>query len=367
MSIELKHVTKIYDKRVLAVDNASFRVEEGEYACILGPSGCGKTTLLKLIAGLIEPTKGEVLIRGIPSEKVPPEDRGIAMVFQNFAIFPHMDVYDNVAFGPRLQHLDEDTVEERVNWALELVHLTEKADYMPEELSAPELQRVGIARALATRSQILLLDEPLGALDEKIQIEFRREIRHIVKKLGLTCVHITHNQEEAMEVADKIILVRKGRIQQVGTPSEVYRKPKRPFVANLLGETNFLSGTVLECNDPCARINVPALGDIYGRTNRHLLAGDRALISFRHEHLLPEQFYEEGDNIFEGVIRDSVFSGRFKMYELILKSRDIIESKTPILIDPNYKVGDKAKFIVKREDIRVFKYPENLNEELALE
>ena len=367
MSVQLKNVTKIYDKRILAVDNASFRVEEGEYACILGPSGCGKTTLLKLIAGLITPTKGEILIRGVPAQEIPPEDRGIAMVFQNFAIFPHMDVYDNVAFGPRLQHLNEDEVEERVNWALELVHLEEKAEFMPDELSAPELQRVGIARALATRSQILLLDEPLGALDEKIQIEFRRDIRHIVKKLGLTCIHITHNQEEALEVADKIILVRKGRIQQVGTPIEVYKTPERPFVANFLGETNFISGTVMECNDHCARINVLALGDIYGRTRLNLPRGSRALISFRHEHLLPIQFYEEGDNVFEGVIRDKVFSGRFRMYELVLDSKDIIETKTPILIDPDYKVGERVKFIVKREDIRVFKYPENLSEELALE
>jgi ABC-type Fe3+/spermidine/putrescine transport system ATPase subunit len=241
-NIHVKGVSKYFGS-VKAVHEASLEIEDGEYVVLLGPSGCGKTTLLKMIAGILEPTAGSISIAGRDVTHVPPEDRGIGFVFQNYALFPHMSALDNAAYG--LVARGEKAYKAR-RLALEMlgiVHLADRRDAMPKEMSGGMQQRLAVARALATGSKLVLLDEPMNALDAYIRAELRVELRRMAKKLDLTAIHVTHDQEEAMALADKIVIMRKGRVLQVGAPNDVYNHPSTPFVANFLGEANFLRAT----------------------------------------------------------------------------------------------------------------------------
>ncbi|MHA1371738.1 MAG: ABC transporter ATP-binding protein [Promethearchaeota archaeon] len=233
--IELINVTKTFDEgRVVATDNVSLIIEDGQFVFLLGPSGCGKTTLLKLIAGLIEPTRGKILIDRQDLSKIPPEDRNIGFVFQHYEIFPNMSVFDNVSYGLRVRGYDPDTIYKITLEALKLVKLDHRIHDNPDELSTPELQKVGLARAIATKSRILFLDEPLGKLDPKIRKSFRHELRRIIKTLKLTAIQVTHDQEEAMSIADKIIVMRQGKILQEGSPQDLYAC----FIYTLAGQNS---------------------------------------------------------------------------------------------------------------------------------
>ncbi|MHC1590989.1 MAG: ABC transporter ATP-binding protein, partial [Candidatus Helarchaeales archaeon] len=216
--VKLVNVKKIFDKKIVAVDGVNLEVFDKEYLTILGPSGCGKTTTFRIIAGLEQQTSGKVYFDGKEVSDLPPEDRGIGMVFQHFEIFPHLDVWDNVAYSLKIRNFPRSEIESQVLNALEMVDMIEKAGEFPRDLSAPELQRVGIARAIATRSKLLLFDEPLGSLDQRYRDEFRVELRKIVKKLECTAIHVTHDQDEAMMISDRIAVMRQGKILQVGTP-----------------------------------------------------------------------------------------------------------------------------------------------------
>jgi len=247
--IQLKGVTKRFGKKILAVDNVSLEIQDKEYFSLIGPSGCGKTTLLRMIAGLIQPTKGEIYIDDTLVNDVPPEDRGIGFVFQTYALFPHMNVFDNVTYGPRVKAWEAKRAASLGRETLEMVKLDKRADAYPHELSGGMMQRVAVARALAAGSKILLLDEPLGALDAKIRNELRYEIKRLVEDLGLTAIHVTHDQAEAMAISDRIAVMKKGRILQVGTPYELYMNPQQIFIANFIGESNFLEGRVIGMED----------------------------------------------------------------------------------------------------------------------
>ncbi|VVB56541.1 Trehalose/maltose import ATP-binding protein MalK [uncultured archaeon] len=240
--IQIRNVSKYYGS-VKALHNVDLDIEDGEYVVLLGPSGCGKTTLLKIVAGTVEPSSGHVSLAGRDLTRLPPEDRGIGFVFQNYALFPHLSALENASYG-RLARGEAPEKAHRIGQEmLKLVHLAERADAIPKELSGGMQQRLAIARALATGSKLLLLDEPTNALDAHIRTELREELRRMAKQLGLTVVHVTHDQEEAMALADKIVIMRQGKILQAGTPKEVYEHPATPFVANFLGEANFLRVT----------------------------------------------------------------------------------------------------------------------------
>ena len=241
--VELRGVTMRFGK-VTAVEDLNLVIEDGEYVAILGPSGCGKTTLAKIISGIWEPTKGEVLIDGRRMNGVAPESRDIGYVFQNIMLFPHLSVRDNASYSPRVKGLTEADQEKIGNEALQLVEMVKDSLKMPKELSGGAQQKVGLARALATKARILIFDEPLSALDARIRVELRYVLRKLVKELGLTALHVTHDQEEAMSVADRIVIMRKGRIVETGTPNELYNHPKELFTANFLGESNFLEGVI---------------------------------------------------------------------------------------------------------------------------
>src|SRR4030043_862891 len=235
-------------REIATLDNINLHIHDQEYFALLGPSGCGKTTLLRLIAGLIEPTSGEIWIGDKRVDDVPPEDRDIGFVFQTFALFPHMSVWDNVLYGPKVKNFNLKQAETIGDEVLELVKLHERLDAYPNGLSGGMMQRIAVARALAAGAKILLLDEPLGQLDAKVRNEIRYEIRKMAKDLNLTAIHVTHDQAEAMSISDRIAVMKKGKIIQIGSPQELYMHPNSLFVAHFIGESNFLEGYITKTN-----------------------------------------------------------------------------------------------------------------------
>jgi spermidine/putrescine transport system ATP-binding protein len=238
-AIALRGVSKRYGGQV-ALEPLDLEICEGEFFCLLGPSGCGKTTTLNLIGGFVEATGGEILIQGARTDRVPPHKRNVNTVFQNYALFPHLTVGDNVGFGLRMAHVSRREARPRIAEALELVGLTDLADRLPTELSGGQQQRVAVARALVNRPAVLLLDEPLGALDLKLRKRLQIELAQIHREVGTTFVFVTHDQEEAMTMADRIGVMNEGRLEQVGSPEEIYRRPATRFVADFIGESNFV-------------------------------------------------------------------------------------------------------------------------------
>lgn len=235
--IEIKDIVQKYDKNEV-LHHMDLKIEDGEFFCLLGPSGCGKTTLLNIIGGFLTQTQGELLVDGREISKIPPHKREIGMVFQNYALFPHLSVYDNVAYGLKARKVPKKEMDQRVRECLESVRLQDYAKRMPHQLSGGQQQRVAIARALAIRPSILLMDEPLGNLDAKLRKEMQVELRMIQKRVGVTTIMVTHDQEEAMSLSDRICIMKDGTIQQIGTPAEIYRHPANQFVAGFLGQVN---------------------------------------------------------------------------------------------------------------------------------
>ncbi len=242
--IELIGVSKAYGGDV-ALSNVNLYIKDGEFLTLLGPSGCGKTTMLRLIAGFIMPDEGRIEMDGVDIAGVPPYKRRVNTVFQKYALFPHLNVFDNIAFGLKIQKLDKKIIREKVDSMLELVNLKGYGKRYVEQLSGGQQQRVAIARALVNEPQVLLLDEPLGALDLKLRKEMQVELKHMQQQLGITFIYVTHDQEEALTMSDTIVVLKDGVIQQIGTPIDIYNEPKNPFVADFIGESNIIPGIML--------------------------------------------------------------------------------------------------------------------------
>ncbi len=249
MYLELENIVKTFSSRggvgeVTAVNGVSLGIKEGELVTLLGPSGCGKTTTLRLIAGFEFPTEGRILLDGSLINDLPPHKRDMSMVFQSYAIFPHLNVYENVAYGLNVQRRPKKEIEDRVARALGLVELTGLENRAPNQLSGGQQQRVALARALIMEPKVLLMDEPLSNLDAKLRLQMRTEIRRIQQQLGITSVYVTHDQVEAMTLSDRIVVMNDGAIEQIGAPTEVYRYPRTHFVADFIGRANFVSAVV---------------------------------------------------------------------------------------------------------------------------
>ncbi|HEY9523172.1 MAG TPA: ABC transporter ATP-binding protein, partial [Thermopolyspora sp.] len=240
--LELRQIDIRYGGN-LVVSDASFDVHEGEFITLLGPSGSGKTSLLRTIAGFVQSSAGQVLLRGVSMDGVPPYERDIGMVFQNYALFPHMTIAENLSFGPRMMKIARQEIDARIAEALAHVRLERYTDRYPHELSGGQQQRVAIARALAMRPSLLLLDEPMSNLDARLRAEMRVELAALLKRLGMTAVAVTHNQEEALAMSDRIVVMAEGGIRQVGTPSDIYLRPADSFVANFVGDANVLEAS----------------------------------------------------------------------------------------------------------------------------
>ena len=240
--IELRGITKVYEDGYTAVDNFNLEVKRGEFVTLLGPSGCGKTTTLRMIAGFLMPSSGEILLNGKSIQDLPPYKRPVNTVFQRYALFPHMNIYNNIAFGLKQKKTPKDVIERKVRRVLDLVDLEGFEERSVSTLSGGQQQRIAIARALVNEPEILLLDEPLGALDLKMRKEMQIELKDMHDKLGITFIYVTHDQEEALTMSDKIVVMNEGKIQQIGTPEDIYNEPKNAFVADFIGESNIFNG-----------------------------------------------------------------------------------------------------------------------------
>ncbi|GAB4448231.1 MAG: ABC transporter ATP-binding protein [Chloroflexi bacterium OHK40] len=284
-AIELRDVVKRFGE-VAAVDHVSLQIRDGEFFSMLGPSGCGKTTTLRMIAGFEYPTSGEIRIHGREMATIPAHQRPVNTVFQSYALFPHMSVAQNVAFGLEMKRLPKAEIGPRVAEALEMVRLGGFAERRPRQMSGGQQQRVALARALVNRPEVLLLDEPLGALDQKLRKEMQLELKRLQNRVGITFIFVTHDQEEALTMSDRIAVMSQGKVLQVGTPTEIYERPICTFVADFIGETNFVEGKVIENGGNYATIETPDGLMLRGITPRPVQLGANATLSIRPEKAL---------------------------------------------------------------------------------
>lgn len=363
--IRVKNLTKKFGK-VTALENINLEVYDQEYFSLLGPSGCGKTTLLRLIAGLIEPDSGEIWIGDKRVDKVPPEDREIGFVFQTFALFPHMSVWDNVLYGPKVKNFNLKEAKTIGDEVLELVKLHERLDAYPSELSGGMMQRTAVARALAAGAKTLLLDEPLGQLDAKVRNEIRYEIRKMAKDLKLTAIHVTHDQSEAMSISDRIAVMKKGKIMQIGTPQELYMSPNSLFVANFIGESNFMEGILSQTNNGFMEIELRG-GIKVKAVGKGLKQDDRVVLVVRPEVMNVETEGSEKENILHGKVEKISFEGTFMRYVIKLSSQDYVVVIRPSLTEKWIDVGKNVILSFPPEKTLVFAYPEaGLMEEISV-
>ena len=301
---------------VQALQDFSLDVGRGEFVCVLGPSGCGKSTLLNLISGFLHPDAGRILIDGEPAEGLPPNRRPTAMVFQNYALFPHLDVFNNVAFGLRIRKQSPEVIRRKVEAALGLVKLPGLGARLPRELSGGQQQRVALARALVVEPKMLLLDEPLSNLDAKLREEMRVELRELQRTVGITTLFVTHDQEEAFELGDRIVLMNQGRVEQVGTPADLYERPRTAFVGTFIGQANLLEGRIVRRTAggvlvAMAGLEVTAaLGD--GKE------GDPVRLLLRPERIAVTAERPPGPNVFEGTVRRVSYLGSDVRYRVVV-------------------------------------------------
>ncbi len=303
--VQLQHITKRYED-VTAVDDMNLEIEDGEFVTFVGPSGCGKSTTMETIAGLTLPTEGNVLIGDRDVTNLPPKDRGISMVFQNIALFPHMDVYDNISFGLRLRKYDQEEIDRRVENAADVVQLDGMMDRMPDEMSGGQRQRVAIARAIVRNPEVFLMDEPLANLDAKLRVHMRTELQRLHKELDTTIIYVTHDQAEAMTMSDRIAVINAGQLQQIDPPLVCYNEPANVFVAGFIGSPsmNFIEGEVTESGFSSEHIDLEF--DIDDNPAR---VGDRVTLGVR-----PEDVYIADSN---ASIEDR--SARFPAYSDVIE------------------------------------------------
>ena len=254
-AVELHNVTLAYGDFV-AVKDVSLSIRKGEFVTLLGPSGCGKTTILRSIAGLVQPTGGEIIVAGRRIDNIPIHKRNIGLVFQNYALFPHKSIFDNIAFGLKYRGVEKSAIAQKVKRALDMVRLPGVEKKLPSEMSGGQQQRIALARAIVIEPDVLLLDEPLSALDANLREEMRTELKIIQREVGITTIFVTHDQEEALAMSDRIVVMNKGEVEQEGTPEEVYRRPESRFVASFLGQSNLLGGRIVAIKDGQARIQL---------------------------------------------------------------------------------------------------------------
>ncbi|MFB0568934.1 MAG: ABC transporter ATP-binding protein [Nitrososphaeria archaeon] len=360
--VRLVNVSKRFGP-IQALTDINLRIEDREYISVIGPSGCGKTTLLRIIAGVIGPDSGEVWIDERPVNGVPPEDRGMAYVFQNLLLFPHMNVIDNVSYGPMIRNRGRRETSRVVSDILRLMDLHLRGEASPSELSRGMQQKIALARSLASGSSLLLLDEPLSTLDTRARYELRHELRDLVKDVGLTAIHVTHDQDEAMSVADRVVVMRKGSLVDSGSPIALYEHPSTPFLARFLGgECNFLEGVITSNKEDFTEI---AVGDLlFQGPPSALEIGERTLIAIRPEHLTVDSGASIG---IRASIENAQYLGVFTWYRLRTESGlEMIAKK--FSGEQVFMCGDKVSVSMDGRAVNLFPVPrEGVKEATSIE
>ena len=354
--IELKNVCKSFEDGVTVVDDFNLDVKEGEFITILGPSGCGKTTTLRMIAGFELPTSGQILLNGEDISMLPPFKRPVNTVFQHYALFPHLDVYDNVAFGLKLKkvpvevtdkkgqkkikmkHLSAKLIDQEVSRALKIVDLEDMEDRDVSTLSGGQQQRVAIARAIVNKPKVLLLDEPLSALDHKMRKDMQIELKDMHKKLGITFFYVTHDQEEALTMSDRIIVMKHGVIQQIGTPEDIYNEPVNAFVADFIGESNIYNGTMVD------KLKVRFIGAVWDAVDDFPL-NEKVDIVVRPEDVI---LGVPGKGTVDGVITSKIFKGVHYEFIVHVGKNEVLCRDTK-----DHEVGSKVSITVEKENIQI--------------
>jgi iron(III) transport system ATP-binding protein len=345
MRIQLKDIVKRFGT-LEAVSHISLEIHDGELFTLLGPSGCGKTTILRLIGGFHKPDGGEIYFDGKPVTPIPPYERNIGMVFQNYALWPHMTISHNITYGLELKKLPKAEIANKVSLVLKLVNLTGLEKRYPGQLSGGQQQRVALARALVLNPDVLLLDEPLSNLDAKIRVQVRAEIRKLQKELGITTIYVTHDQEEALTISDRIAVINLGKLMQIGTPRDLYGRPENPFVADFIGINNLIPGDVKEINttEKCVIVQTK-VGPLICYSEEQFKIGDRCMISVRPETASISQPREtqKGFNSIGGVVSFAYYIGNTIRYDVEINSGMLfkVDVQNPIEHNP-FSIGEKV-------------------------
>ena len=328
--LQIQDVVKDFGGGAVAVNHVSLEIAKGEIFALLGSSGCGKTTLLRMLAGFETPTSGRILLGGQDLANIPTYDKPINMMFQSYALFPHLTVWENIAFGLRREGMAQDKITERVEAMLKLVQLGKLAKRKPHQLSGGQQQRVALARSLAKRPQLLLLDEPLGALDKKLREETQIELVNIIEEVGVTCVMVTHDQEEAMTMASRIAIMSEGKVLQVGAPADIYETPATRFVADFIGNVNLMDGTLAEdeadhCVIDCADLKHYVGHGITGTQGMAVTVAVRPEKIHLSPHAPANEDHGAGFNQARGVVKNLSYFGSFTVYHLELPSGRVLK------------------------------------------
>ena len=344
--IRIEHARKVYNGKTVVIDDLNLTIENGELFTLLGPSGCGKTTLLRMIAGFNSIEGGDFFFGETRINDMEPSKRNIGMVFQNYAIFPHLTVRDNVAFGLKQRKVAKEELETRTDEYLKLMQIDQFADRKPDQLSGGQQQRVALARALVINPDVLLMDEPLSNLDAKLRVDMRQAIRDIQRSIGITTVYVTHDQEEAMTISDHIAVMNLGEIQQVGSPKELYHKPHNEFVANFIGKTNLIDAKIIKENN-----------------KTFLQIGEYKLDLQEYDHvepqdvrvsIRPEEFIKDESGVIEATVDNSVYLGSSVNYLLNTSFAERIEVTEESTFEENLKPGDVIHLTVNTSKINIF-------------
>ncbi|MDC3097694.1 ABC transporter ATP-binding protein [Candidatus Pelagibacter sp.] len=349
--VKFDKVDKSYDGKVLVVKDLNLNISEGEFITMLGPSGSGKTTCLMMLAGFETPTNGEIYLDSNPISNIPPHKRGIGMVFQNYALFPHMTVYENLAFPLRVRKVQKDEIDKKVDKALSMVSLSGFESRMPAQLSGGQQQRVAVARALVFDPAVVLMDEPLGALDKNLRESMQYEIKHIHENIGVTVVYVTHDQGEALTMSNRIAVFNDGKVQQLSSPDKLYEQPVNSFVAEFIGENNTFGGEVTDISKNVCKVKLQN-GEILANPISVSSKGDKTTVSIRPERALINP-KDKMDNNQTGKIEEVIYHGDHTRVRL-----DLLGNKEFILKVPNssneldLKLGNEIKVGWNSQDAR---------------
>lgn len=349
VSVDIKNTVKLYGD-FKAIDDVSMSIQEGEFFTLLGPSGCGKTTLLRMIAGFNTIEGGEILFEGESINNIPAHKRDIGMVFQNYAVFPHLSIYDNVGYGLKARKVSREESHERIMKALEVVQIADLKDRMPAALSGGQQQRVALARAIVIEPKILLMDEPLSNLDAKLRVQMRTVIKKLQRQLNITTIYVTHDQEEALAISDRIAVMHKGKVMQIDRPDNLYKVPENRFVSNFIGTSNFLEAKVIDSN-------TLSIADYIINKNHLGNSGEDVIISVR-----PEQFiFTNEDEGISGEITLATFLGDFVNYEITLENGNVIEVNEYTQNNDAMRPEGKCRVIVDVNKINVLNHEGSVN------